>query len=570
MRKRKIRSFDGRRYLLLMVIVAVFCALFLRAVQLQLLHADFYHQAGSERHLRTVAIPAHRGSITDRYGEALAISTPVYSIWAHPQTALANPDTIAHAAKVLGINRKQLTKKLRVRKDKQFVYLRRHVFPNVVQELKQHNTPGIATVREYRRYYPDGEISSHIVGLTNIDDQGIEGIEFAYDEWLKGVPGKKRVLRDGNGTVISDIELIQEPHHGKTLQLSIDKRIQYSTYRELKRTIALHEAQAGSVVILSVDTGEVLAMANLPSFNPNDRIDAKYEAIRNRAITDVFEPGSTIKPFLIAAALDSGAVKVNSRINTSPGYFNVRGLQVSDNKNHGVMDIRAILAKSSNVGAVRVALKMSEEEVWNQYQAVGFGQLTGSGFPGERAGKLDNYTQWNEAQRATLAYGYGISGTTLQLARAYSVIARDGVLLPTSFIANTKAVQGYRVMSANTAKHIRKMLHYVVSKQGTAHRAMMESYTAAGKTGTSRKLDNGTYLDDQHVSLFAGMAPAKNPRIVVVVVIDRPTKGGYYGGDVAAPLFSRIADSTLRLLNVPPEHVDNNKRGLILTEVNAK
>lgn len=570
MRKHKSRTFDGRRYLLLIVIIAVFCLLFMRAVQLQLLNADFYHQAGSERHLRTVSIAAHRGSITDRYGEALAISTPVYSIWAHPKTSLANPDAIAHTAKVLGISNKKLTKKLRDRKDKQFVYLRRHVFPNVVQELQQKTTTGISTVREYRRYYPDGEISSHIVGLTNIDDQGIEGIEFAYDDWLKGIPGKKRVLRDGNGTIVSNIELIQEPHHGKDLQLSIDKRIQYLTYRELKRTIAQHQAQAGSVVILSVDSGEVLAMANLPSFNPNDRIDAKYDAIRNRAITDVFEPGSTIKPFLIAAALDSGAVKVNSRINTSPGYFNVRGLQVSDNKNHGVMDIQTILAKSSNVGAVRVALKLSEEEVWNQYQAVGFGQLTGSGFPGERAGKLDNYTQWNEAQRATLAYGYGISGTTLQLARAYSVIARDGVLLPTSFIVNNDSVSGYRVMSANTAKQLRGMLHHVVSKQGTAHRAMMESYTAAGKTGTSRKLNKGKYLDDQHISLFAGMAPAKQPRIVVVVVIDRPTKGGYYGGDVAAPLFSRITDGTLRLLNVPPEHVDPAKRGLLLTAVKAK
>ena len=567
MKKQTNRTFDGRRYLLLAMIVAVFCTLFARAVQLQLVQADFYHQAGSERHLRTVPIPAHRGSITDRGGEALAISTPVYSIWAHPKTALANSEAIAHTSRVLGISAKQLTKKLQKRKDKQFVYVRRHVFPNVVQVLEQKSTPGISTVREFRRYYPDGEISSHIVGLTNIDDQGIEGIEFAYDGWLKGVSGKKRVLRDGNGTVISDIELIQEPHHGKDLQLSIDKRIQYLTYRELKRTIALHAAQAGSVVILSVDNGEVLAMANLPSFNPNDRIDARYEAIRNRAITDVFEPGSTIKPFLIAAALDSGAVQVNSRINTNPGYFNVRGLQVSDRQNHGVMDIQTILAKSSNVGAVRVALKMPQEEVWNQYQAVGFGQLTGSGFPGERAGKLDNYTNWNEAQRATLAYGYGISGTALQLARAYSVIARDGVLLPTSFIVNNEAVPGYRVMSANTARQLRAMLHHVVSKQGTAQRAMMESYTAAGKTGTSRKLDEGKYLDDQHVSLFAGMAPAQQPRIVVVVVIDRPTQGGYYGGDVAAPLFAKIADGTLRLLNVAPEHIDPSKRGMLLTGV---
>lgn len=566
MRKSSKHSYDGRRYLLLFLIVIIFIVLFMRAVQLQLLRADFYLQEGSDRHLRTVSIPAHRGAIKDRFGDALAISTPVYSIWANPKIALANPKAIAHTAGVLGISKKQLRKKLDRRKDKQFVYLKRHVFPDIAQRLRQKNTPGISLVREYRRYYPAGEMSAHIVGLTNIDDQGLEGIEFAYDDWLQGIPGKKRVLRDGNGIIVSDIELIQEPHHGKDLHLSIDKRIQYLTYRELKRAINLHGAQAGSVVILSVDSGEVLAMANLPSFNPNDRIDAKYDAIRNRAITDVFEPGSTIKPFLIAAGLDSGAVKVKSRINTAPGFFNVRGLRVNDIKNYGVVDIQTILVKSSNVGAVRVALKMPEEEVWNQYQAVGFGQLTGSGFPGERAGKLDNYTQWNEAQRATLAYGYGISTTALQLARAYSVIARDGVLLPTSFIADDKQRSGFRVMKAKTAKQIRTMLQQVVSLQGTGHRAMMESYSAAGKTGTSRKSEKGEYSEDKHVALFAGIAPVAQPRIVVVVVIDQPSKGAYYGGEVAAPLFAKIAEGTLRLLNVPPEHVDHTKRGLLMTE----
>ena len=385
MSRRAKRSFDGRRRLLMFVIIAVFGVLFARAVQLQLLQADFYHQAGSDRHLRTVSIPAHRGAIKDRHGEALAISTPVHSIWAHPKTALENPESITHVARVLGLNKKHLHKKLSDRKDKQFVYLRRHVYPEIVQELQQKKLAGISLVREYRRFYPAGEISSHIVGLTNIDDEGLEGIEFAYDDWLQGVPGKKRVLRDGNGTIVSNIALIQEPHHGKNLLLSIDKRIQYLAYRELKRTISVHNAQAGSIVILSVDSGEVLAMANLPSFNPNDRVGAKYDAIRNRAITDVFEPGSTIKPFLIAAALDSGAYKPASQINTSPGYFDISGIRVNDIKNYGVMDMQAILVKSSNVGAVRVALKMSEEEVWSQYQAVGFGQLTGSGFPGERA-----------------------------------------------------------------------------------------------------------------------------------------------------------------------------------------
>ena len=344
MKKSKIKVFNGRRYLLLFVISIVFVLLFVRAIQLQLLHADFYNQEGSSRHVRTVEILANRGVIKDRFGEALAISTPVYSIWAHPKIALENLESIAHAANVLGIHKNKIIKKLQSRKNKQFVYLKRHVFPDIANKLQEKDLVGISLVREYRRYYPAGEMAAHIVGLTNIDDQGLEGIELAFDEWLHGEPGKKRVLKDGNGTVIADIELVREPHHGKDLILSIDKRIQYLTYRELKRTIGHHGAKAGSVVVLSVDTGEVLAMANLPSFNPNDRTNTKVNSIRNRAITDIFEPGSTIKPFLIAAAIENGAYKSTSQINTSPGYFNVAGLRVSDKKNYGVVFmIKAIL-----------------------------------------------------------------------------------------------------------------------------------------------------------------------------------------------------------------------------------
>ena len=564
MRKAKLKTFNARRYLLLFAILCVFVLLFGRAVQLQLLHADFYNEEGSNRYIRTVEIPANRGVIKDRFGQALAISTPVYSIWAHPQTALENPDSIALAAKVLGLDKAQLTKKLQKRKNKQFVYLKRHAFPEIADQLRAQKTPGISLVREYRRYYPAGEMAGHIVGLTNIDDQGLEGIELAFDDWLHGEPGKKRVIKDGYGTIVADIGLVQEARPGKSLNLSIDKRIQYLAYRELKRTVAKHAARAGSVVVLSVETGEVLAMANLPAFNPNDRSNAKYNSIRNRAITDVFEPGSTVKPFLIAAALESGTFRPGSKINTAPGYFNTAGLQVNDFKNYGVVDMQKLLAKSSNVGAVKVALKLDEETVWSQYQSVGFGQLTGSGFPGEREGKLDSHTVWNKTQRATMAYGYGMSATALQLARAYSVIARDGVLLPTSFLASSQANSAYRVMSVKTASTIREMLKTVVSNDGTGGDASMQSYTAAGKTGTSKKSLGGQYTEEKYISLFAGMAPAKQAKIIVVAVIDEPTQEGYYGGVVAGPLFSKVAEGSLRLMNVPPDKFNHKKNDLLL------
>lgn len=555
--------------MLLLVLLAVFALLFARAVQLQLLHADFYNQQGLNRQVRTVEVPAHRGVIRDRHGQALAISTPVHSVWAHPKTALENQAVIKHVSKVLGVNPVHMTKKLKARQDKQFMYLKRHVLPEVAEKLSNQETPGIFLVREYRRYYPAGEIAAHIVGLTNIDDQGLEGVEFAFDKWLHGVSGKKKVLKDGVGTVIADIELVQEPRHGKDLNLSIDKRIQYLAHRELKRTIAQYEAGAGSIVVLSAATGEVLAMANLPVLNPNDRANTKYEAIRNRAITDVFEPGSTIKPFLVAAALEKDGYKSTSRINTSPGHFEVGELLVKDVKNYGLIDMQTMLAKSSNVGAVRLAFDLGRRDIWSLYQAVGFGKLTGSGFPGERAGKLDGHASWSRTQRATLAYGYGISVTALQLARAYSVIANDGILKPVSFVVTEQPNKGHRVMSVNTARSVRHMLKAVVAKQGTGSLANMQSYSAAGKTGTSKKFQQGEYLQKAYISLFAGMAPADQPEVVVVVVIDQPTAGGYYGGLVAAPLFSKVAEGTLRLMSIPPDRIKHMNNTLLIAKAKA-
>ena len=566
MKKVKSLAFEFRRRFVMFAIIIVFAVLVARALQLQILHADFYLREGSSRQITSVEIPAHRGPIEDRNGEPLAISTPVYSISADPRVALQYPESIERTAATLEVSVSELKNKIESRKNKRFVYLKRHVLPHVVKELADQKTPGINIKREYRRYYPTGEMASHLIGLTNIDDQGLEGFELAYDEWLKGVSGKKKVLIDGSGTVIADIELMKAPRHGKPLRLSIDKRIQYLAYRELKSAVKLHDAHAGSVVILSIDSGEVLGVANYPAFNPNNRANASYEYIRNRAITDVFEPGSTIKPFLVATALDTGKYFPTTRVNTAPGYYTIGDAQVHDIKNYGVLDVTSILTKSSNVGAVRVALEIDQEKVWNTYQGVGFGKLPGSGFPGERAGTLVNYTQWNKAQRATLAYGYGMSTTALQLARAYSVIASDGILQPTTFLHNSDNKAGQRVMTHSTARQIREMLEQVVSLDGTGKKAMMRSYSAAGKTGTSRKLDRGKYLEDKHVALFAGFAPANTPKIVVVVVIDQPNRGGYYGGQVAAPIFSKITESALRLLNIAPQHSENSINNLLVTE----
>lgn len=564
--KKLKQPFAMRRQLLMLAIFSVFVVLFGRALQLQLLHADFYQQQGSDRRVRVVEIPAYRGLIKDRNDNPLAISTPVYSVWADPQKALENSAGIEQVAQMLNMKSADLIKKLSARKDKRFVYIKRHVLPDVVKSMLDKKISGIDLKREYRRYYPAGEMSSHLVGLTNIDDQGLEGVELAYDDWLRGVPGKKRVLIDGTGTVISNIDLVQEPRHGKDLLLSIDRRIQYMAYRELKKAVLQHGAKAGSVVVLSVGSGEVLGVANYPSLNPNNRAKASYNLIRNRAITDVFEPGSTIKPFLVAAALDTGKFKPTTQIDTSPGYYQLGATRVSDFKNYGLINVSSVLSKSSNVGAVLMALKIDEENVWDTYQKVGFGKLSGSGFPGERAGELVDYTQWNKSQRATLSYGYGMSTTTLQLARAYSVLASDGILRPLTFLYSNKSASAERVMSARTTKKVRQMLEGVVSEAGTGSKAIMQGYTAAGKTGTSRKIESGQYVEDKHLALFAGMAPAAEPKVVVVVVIDQPSKGGYYGGAVAAPVFASITESALRLMNVPPQHSDKSIRDVLITE----
>jgi len=436
--------------------------------------------------------------------------------------------------------------------------------PSVAEAILEKNITGISVSEEYRRYYPAGEMLAHVVGLTNIDGKGIEGIEHAYDDWLHGEPGSKRVIKDGRRQVIADVELIEAAKQGRELQLSIDKRIQYLAYRELRRAIQTHAAQSGSVVVLSVDTGEVLAMTNLPVFNPNDRRYAKHKEMRNRAITDRFEPGSTIKPFLIAAQLESDFTQIQSQIDTAPGYYQYGKLEVKDARDYGRVDFATLMAKSSNVGAVKVALNMDPSQIWSLYQAVGFGQLSGSGITGESEGELKNYSEWNKLQHATIAYGYGLSTTTLQLARAYSVFANHGILYPVSFIAQSEKPSGIRVMSTDTAQAVLHMMQAVVSAGGTGSRARMKAYSSAGKTGTSKKSIQGGYSETDYVALFAGLAPFEQPKIVVVVMIDTPTQNGYAGGQVAAPVFANIAEGALRLMNVIPDQINSNEGQMAL------
>ena len=527
--------------------------LLFRAVDLQVLNKEFLQDRGDARALRVVKIPAHRGMITDRNGESLAISTPVNSIWAVPRKVLASNSRLDLLAKYLQMNDEELITLLKDRIGRQFVYLKRHVVPALADEVMILDIPGISLQREYRRYYPAGEVTSHVLGFTNIDDSGQEGLELAYDSWLKGLPGRKRVLKDRLGRVIENIESIRTPDPGKQLVLSIDRRVQYLAYRELKAAVNHYKARAGTLIMLDVNTGEIIAMVGQPSYNPNNRTGLKSGNYRNRALTDVFEPGSTLKPFTIAAALESGLYDLKTTIDTRPGFFKVGDHIIRDHRNYGVLDLATIIKKSSNIGASKIALSLEPQDFWTSLVGVGFGQATGSGFPGEVSGFLNSYNNWSEVEQATMSFGYGMSVTALQLARAYMVFATDGMMLPVSFLKVTEPVSASRVFSASVARQVREMLEAVVQKGGTGYRASIEGYRVAGKTGTVHKTVAGGYSEDRYLSLFAGMAPASKPRLIAVVIIDEPQGDQYYGGLVAAPVFSSVMAGALRLLDVPPD-----------------
>jgi len=525
-----------------------------RILYLQLVNKEFLTEQANDRHLRTVQISAHRGSLTDRYGEPLAVSTPVDTVWVNPQELKPALGRLDELAAVLDQDQEWLARRITSNLEREFVYLQRHLSPGKAEQVMRLGLPGIGTVREYRRYYPAGEVAGHIVGFTDIDDRGQEGLEAAFDHWLKGENGSKRVLRDRLGRVIDDVELLSSARPGRDLRTSIDLRLQYLAYRELKRAVSESRARSGSVVVLDPATGEVLAMVNQPSYNPNDRAQYRAEQYRNRAVTDIFEPGSSFKPFVLAAAIESGSYNPRTLIDTSPGSLRINDRIITeDNSDLGRIDLTTVLAQSSNVGAARVALTMQPQAIWNVLTAFGVGRLTDSAFPGESAGVLNDPQHWRTVGQATLAYGYGVAVTALQLARAYAAIAADGMLRPVSMLAVDQAPPGERVISANTAAELVDMLEAVVSPPGTGQRAAVRNFHIAGKTGTTQKPGVGGYSADRHGAIFAGFAPARRPRLVVVVMIDEPQGVAYHGGDIAAPVFANIVSGALRVLAVPPD-----------------
>lgn len=549
--------------LVMLVLALITSALLLRAVYLQVWHADYLKRQGSARHLRVVKDAPQRGMILDRNGEPLAISTPVESVWAQPQILLEVRDKWPALSRKIGMKHADLSRLINSHKDREFVYLKRQVSPEFARSVMALGLPGVALQREYRRYYPAGEAAGHVVGFTDVDDHGQEGIEFAYNDWLLGTPGSKRVLKDRLGNIVETVESISLPERGQDLVLSIDRRIQYLAYRELKKAVTRHDAKGGSAVVMDARTGEVLAMVNQPGFNPNNRAHLKSRRFRNRAVTDLFEPGSTLKPFTIAAALETGNYTTQSLVNTSPGSVRIGQKIIRDKKNYGWISLARVIEKSSNVGAAKVALKLGKQPIWNMLTRMGFGESTHSGLPGESSGLLNPPERWARVDHATVSFGYGISVTLLQLARAYAVIANDGVMITPTLIRTDKPKTAGRVLSTKVVHQLRYMLERAVGAKGTGQAADISYYRVAGKTGTVHKLIDGRYADHRYVGLFAGMVPASNPRLVMVVMIDDPRRGGYFGGQVAAPVFRRVMSGALRLLDIPPDQPGQPARQLV-------
>lgn len=544
------------------IVFAVASIMLWRAVDLHVFNKDFLQSQGNARYMRTMPVAAHRGMITDRNGDPLAVSTPVDSVWVNPAEFMTARTSWRDLTKLLSLNNEKVERLVLQRAKREFVYLKRHIRPELAEQVAALDIAGVYLQREYRRYYPTGEVAAHVLGFTNIDDAGQEGLELAYNDWLRGESGKKMVMKDRLGRTIKYVESVQAAQPGKNLSLSIDRRLQYLAYRELKHAVSQHKAKSASAVILDIKTGEVLAMVNQPSYNPNNRHHLKKSYLRNRAVTDVFEPGSTIKPFTVAAALESGKFKVGSTVDTAPGYFNIGKYVVQDVKNYGRINLTTILEKSSNVGASKLALAISAKNLTDMHSRMGFGFSSGSGFPGEVGGILNMPVEKQEVERATLSYGYGLSVTPLQLARAYGAIANNGVMPPVSFLRVKNVQNAERVLSAQYAEQIRLMLEHVVSKTGTGSLAAVSGYRVSGKTGTVKKASAGGYSEDSYVAVFAGMAPASNPRLAMVVIINEPQGDVYYGGKVAAPVFSKVMSGALRLMDIAPDNLNKNNAQL--------
>jgi len=540
-----------RSKLLLFVLFGCFVSLGVRAFYLMGgVSTAFLQRQGEARYARTLDVPATRGKITDRNGVVLAASVPARAVWAIPDDVEATPSQIAELARLLDSPVAELKRRL-ADDDRSFVYLRRQVDADVAARIASMKLPGVHSSREFKRHYPEGPTVAHLIGFTSVEDKGQEGVELAQEQALAGRPGSRRVIKDRLGRIVDD-DWLREPLDGRDLALSIDSRVQYIAHSALHGAIEKNKARAGAAIVLDVATGEILALANWPSFDPNTRGRASIDAVRNRAITDTFEPGSTMKPFSVAAALEAGKVRPETRIQTAPGRLTIGDRTIGDAHPQGVLTVEEVVAKSSNVGTAKIALDMPAQTLWESYTAVGFGQAPRLEFPGAVAGRLRPAKTWRPIEQATISYGHGVSVTLMQLARAYSVFANDGELLPVSLVRTGTAPSATRVMSADTARAMRRMLEMAVSDEGTAPAARIPGYRVAGKTGTAYKIRNGQYVRE-YVASFVGFAPASDPRIVVAVMIDEPGAGLHYGGQVAAPVFAQVVASTLRTLQVAPD-----------------
>jgi cell division protein FtsI (penicillin-binding protein 3) len=556
-RSRGRTPFNLRGRLMLVTGTLGLCSLALvgRAVDLQLVDNDFYRQQGDARFVREIPIPTSRGMITDRNGEPLAVSSPVESIWGNPQELLKSPGRLPELAQALGVPLDQLTRKLGQRSDKEFVYLKRRINPDEAKAILAHDIPGVASQREFRRFYPQGDALAHVLGFTNIDDRGQEGIELAFDDWLRGTPGAKKVIRDRRGRIVENVDLVRAAQPGHDLTLSIDRRIQYLTYRELKRALLETGASSASAVVLDIATGEVLAMANLPSYNPNSVDGSHRDAHRNRAVTDVVEPGSTMKPVTIAAGLAAGVVTPDTLIDTNPGWMPNGRYRTTDTSNHGVLTVTGVITKSSNVGAAKIANMLPDQRYYDFIKRFGYGEAPHSGFPGESAGVLSPPDRWYGTTKQTMAYGYGLSATPLQIAEVYAAFANGGHMIAPTFVKGQRN-EPRQVLDPVIAQEVMKMMQTVTEPGGTATQAAILGYHVAGKTGTSRMASGGGY-SRRYVSLFAGVVPVDNPRFSMVVVVSEPdpSRRGYYGGSVSGPVFHDVMQGALRLMDVPPDDI---------------
>jgi cell division protein FtsI (penicillin-binding protein 3) len=538
-------------------LLILFGMLISRLVILQVVDQDrgarFLQQQGAMRTIRTSEIPAYRGLVTDRRGQPLAVSTPVVSIWANPQL-LTDPAQIERLAPVLGASASALSERIKLYADKQFMYLARHQTPEQARAILDLGLPGVHGEREYRRFYPAGEVASQLVGLTNVDGEGISGIELAYNDWLRGQTGKKRYLKDLHGDAIRNIGVIEQAQSGKPLALSIDLRLQYLQHRVLQRAMVETGANAGAAVTLDARTGEILAMTNHPVFNPNSRNGFDYAATRNRVVTDVFEPGSTMKPLTLVAALETGAFTIDTLIDTSPGRIQVGRKVLPDPRNYGEITVSRVIEKSSQVGVTKIAQQIGHEPILDVFQRFGLGEPSSIGFPGERSGSLPSRDRWSDIEKVTLAFGYGLTATPLQIAHAYTVFANQGRQVPLTLIkrSDTQTVEFRQVVSPQIAQQVLAVLNRVTGTEGTAQKARVDGFSVGGKTGTVHKVGKSGYLDDQYVALFVGVAPIENPRFVTAIIVDQPKGDNYGGGAAAAPIYSAITDGVLRLHNALP------------------